>query len=851
MARYSDQVSDEFGRPVPGATIYVYDLDVSTSPPVVIGLSALTDDLAIALGNPVVSDEFGDFYFNTAAGRKMLEIHFGGQLRWKESVVVGPDSIGDVVEYANAAGASATAADASADAAALSATAAATFASASGSSASSASASSTQAGVYAAAAAALASRIYASTGAGIAATVNGNYFWVISGSTLALYLNSAGSAVSQNYSMPSAAALPAIRAATARLSGAGTYENMLAGLTPTITILGGGAGAATLSDTADGLSVTGATFNQQIALTTDIKAGAAYSCFTATIKITNAPGTTRAGLVFTSGGNYTAVSWQNNGWLDIRSAGGGPSGTPFYSALPTYATGDTLTMSFLLTADGKLYLVCQKGTGKRIAFGFAGVPVSDVGLTMFDDTTAAVVAFKITEKVVQYTAPATVAQDATVADFLAPYALTMPAAFVGASRLPQWAKFYTRTDSRLFITTFNLQPVLDEADPTVFVQYVDIATGNDANAGTFAAPVKSIKEAFNRAQSGTRAIVKGKGGTYGSLNNATGGAQAAAIMQLTSWDGNRVISSTHLTGLVWTLVSAGTYSAPFTGMIGTAFDAAHLDANGHYTIIALAASQAACQATAGTYFVSGGTVYVQPSDGRAPDANIRLFLTGANLQWHAPGSTLYMENWGNEGGDYAFAALPNDITTAQTIYGRNCTFKYASSSGAEVHGDTLTVWQECVAARNTLDGFHYGNAIISMTKGNALAIEVDCIAQGNGLDGAAQDNSSSSHGIPIIQVKTKAGYGVYKDAAGRGIHHILETQPMMAWLMGVDVSNSGGGEANIALDGSGSKMWLHNVTSSGAAFDINARTAGSNVYTYGFVGSATNTGPGTITTYTP
>jgi hypothetical protein len=42
------------------------------------------------LANPLTSDEFGDFYFNGTNGHKRLEYHFGGQLRWKEQIIVGP-----------------------------------------------------------------------------------------------------------------------------------------------------------------------------------------------------------------------------------------------------------------------------------------------------------------------------------------------------------------------------------------------------------------------------------------------------------------------------------------------------------------------------------------------------------------------------------------------------------------------------------------------------------------------------------------------------------------------------------------------------------------------------------------
>jgi hypothetical protein len=86
MTRYSDQVRDEFGRPVPGVQVYVYNA-VGT-------LDALTDDAALPLVNPVVSDEFGGFYFNAADGQKLLEFHYGGELRYRDQILVGPLPVG-------------------------------------------------------------------------------------------------------------------------------------------------------------------------------------------------------------------------------------------------------------------------------------------------------------------------------------------------------------------------------------------------------------------------------------------------------------------------------------------------------------------------------------------------------------------------------------------------------------------------------------------------------------------------------------------------------------------------------------------------------------------------------------
>lgn len=83
MSRYADQIRDEFQRPVAGALVYVYDETLGT-------IEDLTADDASPLLNPVTTDAYGEFYFNADDGEKQLEVHFGGRVRWKELIRVGP-----------------------------------------------------------------------------------------------------------------------------------------------------------------------------------------------------------------------------------------------------------------------------------------------------------------------------------------------------------------------------------------------------------------------------------------------------------------------------------------------------------------------------------------------------------------------------------------------------------------------------------------------------------------------------------------------------------------------------------------------------------------------------------------
>lgn len=94
MSRYADQattlVSGE-AVPVVGAKVYVYNQDGS--------LATLTEDSSGPLANPVTTDAYGNFHFNTADGVYRLEYHYGGQIVLvQEAVEVGvglplPDAV--------------------------------------------------------------------------------------------------------------------------------------------------------------------------------------------------------------------------------------------------------------------------------------------------------------------------------------------------------------------------------------------------------------------------------------------------------------------------------------------------------------------------------------------------------------------------------------------------------------------------------------------------------------------------------------------------------------------------------------------------------------------------------------
>jgi hypothetical protein len=88
MPRYSDTVRDQNGAPVVGALVSVLTQSGTTA--------ELFDDDDLPLDNPLTTDTYGSFYFNTAVGFYDLVFTYGGRTVTKEyNVAVGEALVGE------------------------------------------------------------------------------------------------------------------------------------------------------------------------------------------------------------------------------------------------------------------------------------------------------------------------------------------------------------------------------------------------------------------------------------------------------------------------------------------------------------------------------------------------------------------------------------------------------------------------------------------------------------------------------------------------------------------------------------------------------------------------------------
>ncbi|HEV2124929.1 MAG TPA: hypothetical protein VGW38_19445, partial [Chloroflexota bacterium] len=120
MSRREGQVTDEYGRPVSGANVYVFDGAGNNA--------VLTSDGTAPLAQPVITDELGVYVYHAADAYYREDTYFGGKLRYKELIGVGT-AFQNLLDIQTATQANATAAAQSATNAAGHSTTAAAHAS--------------------------------------------------------------------------------------------------------------------------------------------------------------------------------------------------------------------------------------------------------------------------------------------------------------------------------------------------------------------------------------------------------------------------------------------------------------------------------------------------------------------------------------------------------------------------------------------------------------------------------------------------------------------------------------------------------------------------------------------------
>ena len=329
--------------------------------------------------------------------------------------------------------------------------------------------------------------------------------------------------------------------------------------------------------------------------------------------------------------------------------------------------------------------------------------------------------------------------------------------------------------------------------------------------------------------------------------------EAGTYLRTKSWDsydlarsvsivgvGGGVICTNAQDGLVWALSAGQTNTYETTRSSATkVLDVSNIDSNDDYQEPTLQTSIATVEANAGSYWINGNLVYVHTFDNRVPDSNIWVTLTARNAKISGD-VHIYCENIDFVGG---YAGLEFDNTGAnQTpeFYAKNCKFRHTAGNGLEITGQSKVILQDCLAAKNSGDGFNYHvlNGVVPKV------IEINCISRNNGVTGD-EDNGSTVHdGGSVIRLN-----GQYYLNRGP---NVVDSAALESWNLGCIAHNSqtiipGAAHDFNAAGGSG-VMWLDRCVSYGSTYGI---TAGANTTIYKRKCSSTigDGGAGIVTTY--
>lgn len=691
------------------------------------------------------------------------------------------------------------------------------------------------------------------SGATVTAT-RGNYavpdgeYYLVKGSGniwASLYKNVGGVATSQNLSFPSLAAL-SVNAARS-LAQYGYYEETFGDNTsPTTINLTDGAGITfTPTNNADNIEIDQVTGARTVLYSTLNVAGTEQR-ITLHCNITAAASAGNGvGICFYGGaGDYTAFYYQANGWFRQHDQSGLSS---LSLGLDAWSGATTVDYVIDIFSDGTARMSVMLNDGKTWHFGgLASVPLSAIKLVVADTMTvefsmtqASIPAYVSTELANIIAAPASTAYEG----LLGALELTPPTGFDSA--ITDAVSVY-RFDSTRAFTSLSLHSELAVYDPQVSTIYVDVASGNDSNPGTAAAPIKRLSTALARGIGGKLKIIA-NGGLYNGLNGFNQTVITAIDhLEVVSGDGEKIISSCHET-ISWSLDTGTTYSGIHTNVFYSIFDAATIDANGDYLRLADAGTLPACRTTVGSYYKTGTTLYVNL--GRAPDADLRVF-TGVGgsgtgqFYYKKAGGTVYLEDVEIHGG-YQAAYILVETAGTTTVSTRRCSFKYGGANGFYNQGNVLASSQESICSFNMEDGFvyHHYSTLLGIPKG----IEVDCIARSNGWNATGTNNGSTTHdGGHMLRVN-----GLYEDNQNRQIHDVNDS---LTWMVGCVVTDPRAGAYSNYCAGVGggaaSIMHLDGCESSGT-YDLETIITGSTIYTTNFTSDGTNVSGANVLPYTP
>jgi hypothetical protein len=678
-------------------------------------------------------------------------------------------------------------------------------------------------------AAQLSAGVYADTASGIAATTSGDYFSVPSADAseyLILYKNNAGLA-QEIRRYPSGVAVSSVKAFEA--ANASQRLDQFIDLSRAIVqqTLGGSVAPFVYSqEPGGGLNVECSSSTRHYVMSTDFvaRSGLEQEFVLASTGIRVDAGVFGVGIAIGPAGVGRRIyMYRSDGFVASITDAEAVTTIAAADAGRSFSTGSAVSIKVRRKSDGSGSVTIVLPGGSEQSFAVTGIPQGTVWLAhrgdgaalytqMYSEIINGITLGAIAEAGAAQVSATERSALFAMQEFLRPIAVADPAGFTG---LVRDFSIYRRGD-RTFFTDLDFAERLPFQEAAATVLYVDVATGSDSNSGSAAAPLKSIYQAVHGRSGNVWVYVKP--GLYAG-NDGWRDANPTCNLVVMPWGNGRVVSSRHLTGLSWALSSGQTktYQSTIT-TVGSVVDAANVDGHGDYTRLTSAASIAAVEATAGTYYVSGTTVYVHTFNDRVPDASLRVYPNLRNGRYQQPSGVVWIKGVDFEGGSRPMQLAA--VTAGQTNVGWfwDCAFKYAGGSsgqnGLNTDGRCFTYAKGCVAAANALDGFNYHYVSGGLPP---VAVEIECIGRNNGHNASGTNNGSTMHdGGSIIRIG-----GRYFGNENRNVHDVNSSY---SWNLGVYSADSRGPASKVNFAAGtgtdGTMMWLDQCVSSGSDNDF-------------------------------
>jgi hypothetical protein len=319
-----------------------------------------------------------------------------------------------------------------------------------------------------------------------------------------------------------------------------------------------------------------------------------------------------------------------------------------------------------------------------------------------------------------------------ISNLMLPEMIKKPTGFT----FPIPLNIYKNAQGQIILKDFDIESYHTLKKGTGKAYYIDGTNGIDTNDGlTMNTAFKTLGKAYSMADLDILYIA---GGEYYRQHNVASQYPARNI-KLIAYNGAKVyfqdIGSSSAGQLTWTSYGGGVYTTSRGGCVGV-FDSKVLDEYNNFTQYVKKTTISDCQATTGTWYTDGTTVYVHTLDGNMPlgDSDIKVVVTSTAKMNPNATNTYYFEGITFEMSDYALY-----FANAGTLLFKNCTFRNGcTNNGLLIDGANLVICQDCLAYGNHDDGFNYANTNF---------LEINCRGYANGLINPTSNtsNGSTSH----------------------------------------------------------------------------------------------------------